>query len=128
MKTLTRARAPQRVLFYGMRCAFSVPPLEALIDAGHQIAGVVLPGPSFGPPILKQPSTPLLRLSTGDQNTSDIDHLADRVSTPIYSLGNLQHTETVDTLTALAPDLIVVSCFPLLLPLEILDIPCLGGV
>src|SRR5215216_1310346 len=125
MTALTPSR---RILFFGMRCAFSAPPLEALVNAGHEIVGVVLPGPPFGPPVVSQPAIPTLRLSATDQPASKIDNLAARASAPILTIGDLRRPEAITSIRNLEPDLIVVACFPSLLPLEILQIPRLGSV
>jgi methionyl-tRNA formyltransferase len=128
MTTSPRTTTPQRILFFGMRCAFSAPPLEALIDARHEIAAIVLPGPPFAPPIVSQPRPAALQLSTNDQATSQIDTLATRTSAPVLTIGNLRHPDAITTLESLAPDVIAVACFPALLPPEILQIPRLGGI
>jgi methionyl-tRNA formyltransferase len=128
MTALPRSSNPQRILFFGMRCAFSAPPLEALVNASHEIAAVVLPGPPFGPPIMTQPIAPAVHLSMTDQPISKIDTLAHRVSAPILTIGNLNHGDAVGSLRKLEPDLIAVACYPSLLPAEILNIPRLGSV
>lgn len=46
---LTGGAPPIRVVFFGMRCAASLPPLTALLDAGIDVRAVVLPGPRHGP-------------------------------------------------------------------------------
>jgi methionyl-tRNA formyltransferase len=117
-----------RILFFGMRCAFSVPPLEALIHAGHEIAGVVLPGPSFAPPIVSQLPATVLRLSASTEQSVTVDALASRVSSPVLTIGDLRQPGALAALQATEPDLIVVACFTSLLPPEVLAIPRLGGV
>jgi len=109
-----------------MRCAFSTPPLRALIDAGHEIAGVVLPGPPFGPAIVPQPAIPTLRLSPLDQPTWEIEALAAHAKAPVLNAGNLGHVETISAISRFEPDVIAVACFPFLIPSAMLRIPKLG--
>ncbi|MDP9469395.1 MAG: hypothetical protein M3Q71_01830 [Chloroflexota bacterium] len=56
---------PIRVVFFGMRCAASVPPLAALLNAGIEVRAVVLPAPSQGPPV--QALLPLAPLPSGSE-------------------------------------------------------------
>jgi methionyl-tRNA formyltransferase len=102
--------------------------LEALVDSGHKIVGVVLPGLPLGPPIISQPVNPTLRLSTDDQSASQIDSLAARASASMLTIGDLRRPDAVTIINDLQPDVIVVACFPSRLPPEILQIPRLGSV
>jgi methionyl-tRNA formyltransferase len=99
-----------KVLFFGMTGTFSLPPLEALLKAGVQVVGVVVPGAatklvqppahSGGLPIL----TPYARRS--------IVHLAWEHGIPVHEVSSF------DTLDVQA-DLIAVACFDRLVPRRI---------
>lgn len=115
-----------RVAFFGMRCAFSVPPLSALIGAGHQIAAVLLPGPPFGPPILPKQATLTLPLLGARQAGEDIEAEAARAGAAVLNVSDLRHPQAIAALVDLEPDLIATACFPALLPPEVLQLPSLG--
>ncbi len=111
-----------------MRCAFSAPPLAALIEAGHDIAGIVLPGPPFGPPILRQQATSSLPIHSTNGGWSDIDALAVQAGAPVLTIGDLNHPTVQKAIADLNPVFFVTACFPNLLPPEMLNIPRLGAL
>ena len=112
-------------------------PLAALQAAEVELCGLVLPAEIVPPfelvgngrsslpltPIRPQLST--LNLPTLGQIASPLA-LAASYSVPAFAVRQLAAPETVAALAALQPDLICVSCFPQLLPPEILQIPRLG--
>ena len=97
-----------RILYFGTNNSFSLPPLLALLRAGHQLAGLVIPdNPSH---------------STLGENTIKLlpthpnDTIVDRARThevPIWSLSHLPVT--------LEFELLVVACFPHVLPQMLLN-------
>ena len=96
-----------RIVLFGMRCAFTRPVLEALIAApGVDLAAIVLPEP-----------------------VTDDDWFAPGTrAIGIATRAALHDAAVRDTLRALAPDLIVVACFPWRLPEGLLGLPARGGV
>jgi len=98
------AAAPN-VTFLGMAGAFSLPPLEALLAAGVAIREVVLPGAETRPVAPRPPEGGLPVLSPYAERT--IVHLAWERGIPIREVAEL---------SALAPDVLVVVCFPRLVP------------
>jgi methionyl-tRNA formyltransferase len=126
MNARTQDRAPLLIVFFGMRCAFSIPPLSALFDAGHEIVAVVLPGPSFGPPVLRQQSPSSLPMLRSNANSSEIDVLAAKAGATVLTIGDLTHKDTLAAIADFQPDVIATACFPDLLPPEVLSIPRLG--
>lgn len=107
-----------RVVLLGMRCAFTEPVLEALLDEpGVDLQAVVLPSPP--PPAHPDPGHPLL-------------DLASRNGIPIHEVGNRSRLNAPDFRAALEaivpslPDLAVVACFPWRLPAWLRSLPTLG--
>lgn len=103
-----------RIVFMGTP-DFAVPCLEALLAAGHEIAGVVTQpdrpkgrGHKFTPPPVK-----LLALEKG---------------LPVYQPERIKQPEFVATLKELAPEMIVVVAFGQLLSKQILTLPVSGCV
>ena len=104
-----------RILFAGTP-EFAVPPLAALLDAGHQVVAVYT-----------QPDRPAGR---GRQiQPSPVKALALERGIPVEQPVSLKRDpEAVDRLRALAPDLMIVVAYGLLLPPVVLEIPRLGCV
>jgi len=92
---------------------FAVPPLEALIRAGHAILAVYT-----------QPDRPAGR---GRKLTSSpVKLCAEKRGIPIYQPENFKHADDIAALAALKPDLMVVVAYGLILPIEVLTLPRLG--
>ncbi|GMR19435.1 MAG: methionyl-tRNA formyltransferase [Gammaproteobacteria bacterium] len=92
---------------------FAVPPLEALILAGHTILAVYT-----------QPDRPAGR---GRKLTpSPVKDYAEKQGIPIYQPENFKHADDIAALSALKPDLMVVVAYGLILPIEVLTLPRLG--
>jgi len=106
--------APLRILFAGTP-DFSVPPLKALLEAGHQVVGVYT-----------QPDRPAGR---GRKLTpSPVKALALAEGLPVHQPTSLRDAQAQAELQALAPDLMVVVAYGLLLPPAVLATPRLGCV
>ena len=95
-----------------MRCAFSVPPLAALLDAGFDVCAVVLP---------RQGET--AEAGVGDHAVVD---LARGAGIPVLDVAGRQGSEGAGAIKAHRPDIVVVACFPWRLPRTVLDAPPLG--
>jgi methionyl-tRNA formyltransferase len=117
-----------RIAYFGMRCAFSIPPLAALIERGHEIAAVIMPGAPFGPPIGRQLTIPAIRFPLANQPKDNIETLAARSGVSVLNVSDLRHPEAVAAIKQLKADVIVAACFPALIPPAILEIPRLGSL
>ncbi|MGH2532823.1 MAG: methionyl-tRNA formyltransferase [Thermomicrobiales bacterium] len=117
-------KLPLSLLYFGMRCAFSGPPLAALLAAGYDVRAVVLPGAPFGPAVVHQSPAPLVPIA-GRQN-DDLDAIAQRAAVPIISVRDPRHLDAIAAIVSLRPAVIAVACFPWRLPRAILDLPPLG--
>jgi methionyl-tRNA formyltransferase len=121
-----------RVLFFGMTGILSRIPLTLLLNAGVNVCGVVIPASVLPPYVL--PRTPHLPISSSPHAMSPLSlapspgilELAAQHQLPVYPVRRLKDEETLAALTAVAPDLICVSCFNQILPPALLQIPRLG--
>lgn len=136
----TYAKRPLNVLYFGLSGAFSVPPLEALIEAGFAVRAVVLPTLSASgdaraatPPFTRymppsprsnsrRRSLPLLTMNS----TRTIVQIAAEYTIPFLEVMRLDDPATLAALAAYEPDVICVACFSQRIPSEILRLPRLG--
>lgn len=103
-----------RIVFAGTP-QFSVPALQALLDSAHQVVAVYT-----------QPDRPAGR---GRQlRPGPVKQLAERQGIPVHQPASLAGVEQQDILRTLAPDLMVVVAYGLLLPPPVLEIPARGCV
>lgn len=115
-----------RILLFGMRCHFTPPVLASLIASEHEVVGVVLPGrqPGRGWKWLRTPHA-LRGLPLGGEPT--VDSLANNHALPLAELHSGRLDSVVESIVPLRPDLIVVACFPRLIPRSIIDLAVHGG-
>lgn len=105
---------PLRIIFAGTP-AFSVPPLQALIDSNHQVVAVYT-----------QPDRPAGRgrkLTPGPVKALALAH-----NIPVSQPLNFKAEEDRQQLASLKADLMVVVAYGLILPQVILDTPRLGCI
>jgi methionyl-tRNA formyltransferase len=101
-----------RIVFFGTP-QFAVPTLQALLDAGHIVCGVVT-----------QPDRPRGR---GQHVTeSPVKQVARERQLPIAQPARLRDPGVPDAIAAWAPDLGVVVAYGQIIPASILDLPRLG--
>jgi methionyl-tRNA formyltransferase len=106
---------PHRLVFAGTP-DFAVPSLQALIDAGHDLVGV-----------FTQPDRPAGRGRKLQQ--SPVKSLALSHGIPVHQpLSFKRDPGALAELRALAPDLMVVAAYGLILPVPVLEAPRLGCV
>jgi methionyl-tRNA formyltransferase len=104
-----------RRIVYAGTPEFAVPALEALIDAGHEPVAVYT-----------QPDRPAGR---GRKLTaSPVKRHAAAAGIPVLQPASLKSSEDQADLAALAPDLMIVAAYGLILPRAVLEIPALGAV
>lgn len=94
---------------------FAVPPLAALVKAGYEITAVVT-----------QPDKPKGRGKT--LMPTPVKEEAMKHEIPVYQPVKVRDPEFVETLTGLAPDIIVVAAFGQIIPKTILDLPKYGCI
>ena len=103
-----------RVVFMGTP-DFAVGTLEALIEAGHEVIGVVT-----------QPDKPKGRGKT--LMPTPVKEVALKHQIPVYQPKKVREEEFTETLRKLAPDVIVVAAFGQIITKEILEIPRFGCI
>ncbi len=103
-----------KIIFMGTP-DFAVPPLQSLIDAGHEIAAVFTrrDKPVGRKQILTAPPVKIL---------------AQEQKIPVYQPNTLRGAETEEVIARMQPDIIVVAAYGRILPKNILDLPRLGCV
>jgi methionyl-tRNA formyltransferase len=101
-----------RVVFMGTP-DFAVPTLSEIVSAGHDVAAVY-----------SQPPRPAGRGMAPQR--SAVHTFAEVAAIEVLTPKSLRKPEAQETLAALAPDIIVVVAYGLLLPKAVLDIPPLG--
>ncbi len=118
-----------RVLYLGMLGEFSIPPLAALLEAGIDVCGVVVPAArqagTSGAPIakvaLEQPPSQLPVVNPFLERS--IVHLAWERDIAVFEVSHPGRAETLAALSALRPDVAGVACFPQRLPASLLTLP-----
>jgi methionyl-tRNA formyltransferase len=103
-----------RIVFLGTP-DFAIPSLEALVDAGHDVAAVVT-----------QPDRPSGRRRK--MTESPVKAFAQERGLPVHTAEDINDASMVDTLAELAPDLIVVAAFGQKLGPEVLNLPRHGCI
>ena len=92
-----------------------MPSLRALYAAGHDVVLVVT-----------QPDRPAHR---GMKLTSPpVKVAAQELGLPVYQPEKIRDAESVERLTALAPDFLVVVAYGQILPRSVLEVPSLGAI
>ena len=124
--------ARPRVVFLGMPCAFSAPPLAALIAAGLDVVAVVLPGPPGGeafrwsrPPRRTRPEI-ALSPPVGTGGGPSLMTLAHGAGIPLLFVASIRSETAIAEIGRLRPDVVAVACFPDRLPAALLRLPPLG--
>lgn len=117
-----------RVLFFGRRCRLSALPLRAVLAAGFSVAGIVTPAPRQR----RDRSLPIRALAlppiVARVGEPTLEQLASAYRLPVLETSTLRHPQVLEALADLAPDILVVSCFPWRIPEELVALTSLGGL
>lgn len=103
-----------KVVFMGTP-EFAVPSLRALVQAGHEVAGV-----------FTQPDKPKNRGMK--LQPTPVKEYALTENIPVYQPNTLRDGQAAEILRQLSPELIVVAAYGKLLPAEVLDLPAMGCI
>jgi methionyl-tRNA formyltransferase len=120
-----------RIVYFGTSGAFSRLPLESLLTGGSEVSAVVIPAAFAASepfPRRIEPTQPTLSaLPIIDPYlTPNIVHRAWAHHIPVWEIGSLSDPPTLALLAGLRPDLIVVACFPFILPAAARQLPRYG--
>jgi methionyl-tRNA formyltransferase len=124
---LHKARAP-RILYLGTPGAFSRAPLLALLAAGLEVCGVVVPAAASSVTIARLvPERSRSPLPIANPYMSPgIVQLAWQHGIAAFAASRLADPATAAALADLQPDLACVACFPRRIPAALLQLPPLG--
>ena len=117
-----------RILFFGMKGAFSKIPFEHLLHHRVEVCGVIVSAntPRADPHRL-EPAPVISDLPLLTPHLSqNIIHLAWQANIPVWQVGRLNRPKTLALLQTLQPDVICVACFPYLFPKALLSLPKYG--
>jgi methionyl-tRNA formyltransferase len=119
-----------RIVYFGMTGLFSIAPLKQLIGTGMEIVAVVIPQYHRLAPVLVKPQPPgpsdLPLLSSYLQE--NIVHVAWQHQIPVWEVGKLTESATIDQIAQFRSDLICVVCFPYIFPKVLLELPQYGCI
>jgi methionyl-tRNA formyltransferase len=119
---------PLRVLYAGRPCELSRAPLLALLDAGIEVCGVLIPAERGAAPIARlatPPSRSPLPIA-GRYVDPGIMEIAWERDIAVYAVGKLNDLATAAALAGLRPDVASAACFPKRIPAALLRLPPLG--
>ena len=103
-----------RIVYMGTP-EFAVPPLKALIEAGHEI-----------PLVITQPDKPVGRKQTLTPPPVKVCALDAGIA--VFQPNTMRSDEVYDTLKGIAPELIVVAAYGKILPERVLTLPAHGCI
>jgi methionyl-tRNA formyltransferase len=101
-----------RVIYMGTP-AFSVPPLELLVESGYQVVGVYT-----------QPDRPAGRGRS--VLPSPIKTYAEEHGLRVFQPASLRPADTQRELASLNPDIVIIAAYGRILPREVVNLPALG--
>lgn len=118
-----------RVLYFGMRGAFSAIPLAQLLASGVDVRAVVMAAEEPGaPPAMV--AAPLPALPRADivlePAQPDIAQMALRARIPVVQVADLRHAQTLELIGGYAADVALVACFPHIVPYALRRVPAHG--
>jgi methionyl-tRNA formyltransferase len=120
---------PAQVQFWGLPGEFTAAALDTLLSAGIIPRTVIISDRLPGRSITQMKTETKIPLPMYvPAGPPDIYQLAAQHQIPIFTVGDLQHPETIQTLTANRPDIAIVACFDRRIPQNILAIPRLGFI
>jgi methionyl-tRNA formyltransferase len=128
MASITPTDRPLRVLYFGTPCELARAPLLALLDAGIEVCGVVVPAERGAAPIARlAPAPPRSSLPIAGRYVSPgIVEIAWEHGIAAFAVGRLADPATASALAELWPDIASAACFPHRIPAALLRLPPLG--
>lgn len=132
----SKANAPFQILFFSMMGQLSIRPLTALLAAGMNVVGLVVPAKTLPATLMQEEESPFTAILPPTPetmplltpNAPSLLQIAQQHQLPLYAAQDLESKETIDTITDLRPNVIIVSCFSLRIPTNVLEIPTHGAL
>lgn len=133
-RTYPTNERPLRVVYFGMRCTFSIPPLLALLQAGMDVCAVVVHAdraeqgashPSFQQRVAPAHPPSLLPI-IHFAGSEDLVQIAFEHHIPVFEASHINTSRAREALSHLHPDLACVACFPQRIPATLLALLSLG--
>ena len=116
-----------RIVYMSMGGAFGRVPLRTLLEAGFDMVGLMMPHPLADlAPARAAPVADLALQLHPEQQLLSLHDLAAQFEIPIFPTGSLRRPEGLESFAILDPDLLIVACFPHILPETWLQVPALG--
>ncbi len=117
MKTVSPNAPSPRIVMFGLSCAFTDAVADQLSACGLAPTTLII----FGHPGIDQPQ----RIHVPTKTLPMASQPAQRSATlwATYRIGRLTATPTIELIESLEPDIIIVACFPRLIPKVVRDIP-----
>jgi methionyl-tRNA formyltransferase len=128
LNSTTPTDRPLRVLYAATPCELSRAPLLALLDAGIEVCGVLIPAERGAAPMARlapPPSRSPLPIA-GRYVAPGIVEIAWERGIAVFAAGKLTDSAVVATLAELRPDVACAACFPKRIPAALLRLPPLG--
>lgn len=114
--------------FFGRHCRFSATVLQALIEAGHRVNAVIVPGQAAGSRIVLEPALrPRIALSA-PATLPTVAGLAWQAGAKLVEIGRDDVASLPDRFRELRKGVAISACFPWKLPVAVLETPKLGGL
>jgi methionyl-tRNA formyltransferase len=128
MTSITPTNRPLRVLYFGTPCELARAPLLALLDAGVEVCGVVIPAERGAAPIARlAPAPPSSSLPiAGRYVTPGLVEIAWERGITVFAAGRLADPTMSSALAELRPDVACAACFPRRIPAALLRLLPLG--
>lgn len=107
--------SPPRIVVFGIRCAFTNAIVRGLIAIGHSPVALLFPGPpkTIGLQLLSSPRRLVPLVSSQTQPTQSFEGI------PTFNIGGIRRKVTAAQVAEFAPDILIVACFPHLIPASI---------
>jgi len=105
-----------------MRCGFTGAIATGLAKRGHVPSALIIPGhPRLERPVRIDPNVTMLPIAGKPGSTTVTRY-------PTYSVGSLTSPGTIELVESFTPDVLIVACFPRLIPRVIREIPHLTAL
>jgi hypothetical protein len=122
MNTVSPDVPSSRIIMFGLRCDFTEAVATGLTERGIPPAALLVPGhPQLERPVRVGAPPSALPIAGMPRPRPGSTY-------PTFQIGQIRASPTIDLIESLQPDVIVVACYPRLIPRMIREIPRLGSL